>query len=201
MNHQLARPVRGRSSSDENLKLKSPPYRGVPIEVRRQDKMRLASRLVPPPHAAHLPRRLHPALRSRCAPCSCSFLYDYAKKVHKLGTQQRGGGFYRDEIKIKESHSNHRKLDSHATLSHRARDRAADGAPSSRYGHPLTAPVTRVCKSAARRGSRRAGWMAGRPIGLPLLVPLALARAIPASTRSQRPADRAPACRSFGHSC
>jgi integrase len=30
--------------------------------------MRLASRLVPPPHAAHPPRRLHPALRSRCAP-------------------------------------------------------------------------------------------------------------------------------------
>src|SRR5262249_906116 len=47
---------------DENLKLKSPPYRG---EVRRQDKMKLASRLVLPPHAAHAPRRLHP--RSRCA--------------------------------------------------------------------------------------------------------------------------------------
>ena len=42
--------------------------------------MRLASRLVPPPHAAHPPRRLHPALRSRCAPCSRSSLYDCAKK-------------------------------------------------------------------------------------------------------------------------
>ena len=51
-----------------NLKPKSPPYRGSHIEVQRQDKMKLASRLVPPPHAAHPPRRLHPALRWRCAP-------------------------------------------------------------------------------------------------------------------------------------
>src|SRR5262244_229256 len=59
---------------DENLKPKSPPPPGSHIEVRRQDKMRLASRLVPP-HAAHPPRRLHPALRSRCAPCNRSSLY------------------------------------------------------------------------------------------------------------------------------
>ena len=52
------------------------PLPGGHIEVRRQDKMRLASRLVPPPHAAHPPRRLHPALRSRCAPCSRSSLYE-----------------------------------------------------------------------------------------------------------------------------
>src|SRR5262245_2831530 len=46
---------------------KSPlPGGGAIIDVRRQDKMRLASRLVPPPHAAHPPGRLHPALRSRC---------------------------------------------------------------------------------------------------------------------------------------
>src|SRR5262249_24490964 len=57
---------------DENLKPKSPPSRGAHIEVRRQDKMRLASRLVPPPPAAHPPRSLLPALRSRCAPCSRS---------------------------------------------------------------------------------------------------------------------------------
>src|SRR5262245_9047720 len=55
---------------DENLKPKVPPTGGPIIEVRRQDKMRLASRLVPPPHAAHPSRRLHPALRSRCVPCS-----------------------------------------------------------------------------------------------------------------------------------
>ena len=36
--------------------------------------MRLASRPAPPPHAAHPPRRLHPGLRSRCAPCSRSSL-------------------------------------------------------------------------------------------------------------------------------
>src|SRR6516225_2382856 len=60
---------------------RSPPYRGAHLEVRRQDKMRLASWLVLPPHAAHPPWRLHPALRSRCAPCSRSSLYDCAKKV------------------------------------------------------------------------------------------------------------------------
>src|SRR5262249_23572645 len=43
---------------DENLKPKSPPYRGAHIEVWRQDKMRLASWLVLPPHAAH-PDALH----------------------------------------------------------------------------------------------------------------------------------------------
>src|SRR5215467_3910350 len=85
--------------------------------------MRLASRLLLPPHAAHPPRRLHPALRSRCM----RPVYDYAKKTHKLITQPRGGGFYRDEIDIQETHTKHRKLDSQATLSHRARGRAADG--------------------------------------------------------------------------
>src|SRR5215467_3626391 len=71
----------------ENLKPKSPPTGGPIIEVRRQDKMRLASRLVPPPHAAHPPRRLHPALRSQCAPCSrSSSLYDCAKKTYNLVT-------------------------------------------------------------------------------------------------------------------
>src|SRR5262249_43293696 len=54
-----------RNAVRRNSKPKSPPYRGAIIEVRRQDKMRLASRLVPPPHAAHPSRRLHPALRSR----------------------------------------------------------------------------------------------------------------------------------------
>jgi len=34
------------------------------------------------------------------------------KKAYKLVTQPRGSGLYRDEIEIKESHSNHRKLDS-----------------------------------------------------------------------------------------
>src|SRR5262245_47172573 len=47
--------------------------------------MRLASRLVPPPHAAHPPRRLHPALQSRCAPCSRPSLYYCAKKAYRHG--------------------------------------------------------------------------------------------------------------------
>src|SRR5262245_1343297 len=67
-------------------------------------------------------RHLHPALRSRCAPCSrSSSLYDCAK------IQPRGGTFYCDEIDIQETRTKHRKLDSQATLSHRARGRAADG--------------------------------------------------------------------------
>src|SRR5262245_6835918 len=50
---------------DENLKPKSPSYRGAHIEVRRQDKMRLASRLVPPPHAAHPPQTRHTPFAER----------------------------------------------------------------------------------------------------------------------------------------
>jgi len=63
------------------------------IEVRRQDKMRLASRLVPPLHAAHPPRRLHPALRSRCAPCRRSSLYDCTKMEYKLVSAWEQGRF------------------------------------------------------------------------------------------------------------
>src|SRR6516162_7244657 len=37
------------------------------------------------------------------------------------------GQIYRDEIGIQETHTKHRKLDSQATLSHRARGRAPDG--------------------------------------------------------------------------
>src|SRR6516225_418927 len=48
-------------------------------------------------------------------------------KAYKLVTRPRGGTFYPDEIDIQETHTKHRKLDSQATLSHRARNRAADG--------------------------------------------------------------------------
>src|SRR6516162_8626555 len=37
------------------------------------------------------------------------------------------GQIYRDETEIQKTHAKHRKLDSQATLSHRARGRAADG--------------------------------------------------------------------------
>jgi hypothetical protein len=53
----------------------------------RGGKMRLASRLAPPPHAAHPPRRL-PALRSRCAPCSRSSFTDCAKKRVRYLTER-----------------------------------------------------------------------------------------------------------------
>src|SRR5262249_4140510 len=55
--------------------------------------MRLASRLVTPLHAAHPPRRLHPALRSRCAPCRRSSLYDCTKMEYKLVSAWEQGRF------------------------------------------------------------------------------------------------------------
>src|SRR5215471_3464938 len=64
------------------------PPTGGPIEVRRQDKMRLASRLVPPPHAAHPPRLLHPAFERDAlhavAPRLC-------KKTYKLNSPHPAG--------------------------------------------------------------------------------------------------------------
>src|SRR5262249_61859602 len=80
--------------------------------------MRLASRPGPPCRA--------PAPAASILHCSSS-LYDYAKKVYKLVTQPRGGGFYRDEIEIQETHTKHRKLDSQAALPHPTRDRPTDG--------------------------------------------------------------------------
>src|SRR5215467_4038570 len=100
---------------DENLKPKSPPYRGVHYRGSSARQTEACSRL------AHPPRRLHPALRSRCAPCSRPSLYDCAKKVCKLVTRPRGGTFYPDEIDIQETHAKHRKLDSQAALPHPTR--------------------------------------------------------------------------------
>src|SRR5215831_18650951 len=99
--------------------------------------MRLASRLVLPPHAAHPPRRLHPALRSRCAPCSRSSLYDCAINVYKITSKPQGWQLYCDEIEVQKTHSNHRKLDSQATLPHqREIERLMDCARKhGRYGH------------------------------------------------------------------
>jgi len=64
---------------DENLKPKSPPYRGAHIDVRWQDKNEVG--LARAAASCRAPaRRLHPALRSRCAPCSRSSLYDRAAR-------------------------------------------------------------------------------------------------------------------------
>src|SRR6516164_8647204 len=106
---------------DENLKPKSPPYRGVHYRGSAARQNEVGSRL------AHPPRRLHPALPSRCAPCSRSSLYGCAKKVHNLYSRRRAGRVYPHEIDIQETHLKHRKLDSQAAIPHPTRDRAADG--------------------------------------------------------------------------
>src|SRR5262249_33995110 len=54
-------------------------------------------------------------------------LYDCAKKTYNLYSRRRAGKVYPHEIGIQETHTKHRKLDSQATLSHRARGRAPDG--------------------------------------------------------------------------
>src|SRR6516165_1661387 len=96
--------------------------------------MRLASRLVPPPHAAHPSRRLHPALPSRCAPCSRSSPYDCAINVYNIYSRRREGEVYPHEIDIQETHTKHRKLDSQAALPHV--ERLMDCARKhGRYGH------------------------------------------------------------------
>src|SRR5262249_54729648 len=110
----------------------------------------------PPSHAAHPPRRLHPALRSRCM----RPVYDYAKKAYKITSKLQGWELYCDEIEVQKTHSNHRKLDSQATPSLRARGRAADGLRSqvwslraSRRDHD---PGRLSARSAGVRGLRPA---------------------------------------------
>src|SRR6516225_3544916 len=58
---------------------------------------------------------------------SASADVDCAENVLNLVTRRRGGTFYPDETDIQETHPKHRKLDSQATLSHRARGRAPAG--------------------------------------------------------------------------
>src|SRR5262249_12148406 len=52
---------------------------------------------------------------------------DCSIKVYKLNSRQPAGKVYPHEIGIQKTHTKHRKLDSQATLSHRARGRAPDG--------------------------------------------------------------------------
>src|SRR5262244_3435142 len=52
---------------------------------------------------------------------------DCSIKVYKLNSRQPAGKVYPHEIDIQKTHTKHRKLDSQATLSHRARGRAPDG--------------------------------------------------------------------------
>ena len=65
-------------------------------------------------------------------------LYDCAKNAHHLYSKRRAGKVYPHEIGIQKTRTKHRKLDSQATLSHRARNRAADGLRPQAW--PLRAP-------------------------------------------------------------
>src|SRR5262249_49331669 len=97
--------------------------------------MRLASRPAPPFCAPA--SRLHPALRSRCAPCGRSSLYDCAEKAYKLNSRQPAGEVYPHEIEIQGPHSNHRKLEvKRRYLTQREIERLMDYARKhGRYGH------------------------------------------------------------------
>src|SRR6516162_562877 len=101
------------------------PLPGPDIEGRGQDKIRLASRLVLP---------LMP--RTAPAPLFCIAIAMHSMRRSSLSTMQErritytvggAGRVYPYEIDIQETHTNHRKLDSQATLPHATRDRAADG--------------------------------------------------------------------------
>ena len=54
-------------------------------------------------------------------------IFGCARNVYKLNSRQPAGKIYPHEIGIQKTHPKHRKLDSQATLSHRARGRATDG--------------------------------------------------------------------------
>src|SRR6516164_3102283 len=97
------------------------PYRG---SAARQNEVGLAARAAascrapapaPPSCIAITMRSMQPILPLRTV-----------QKI-KLVTRRQGRAFYPDEIEIQGPHSDHRKLDSQATLSHRARGRAPDG--------------------------------------------------------------------------
>src|SRR5215510_8797957 len=84
---------------------------------------------------------------------------DYcAKNVFNLYSRRRAGRVYPHEIDIQETRPKHRKLDSQATLSHRARGRAADGLRPKAW--PLRAsrrdhdPCRLSPRSAGLRGMR-----------------------------------------------
>jgi hypothetical protein len=94
---------------DENLKPKSPPYRGAHIDVRWQDKneVGLAAR------AAMLRARSGASiLHSDHGACGRCSLYDCARNAYKLNSRATAGKVYPHEIGIQETRTNHRKLDS-----------------------------------------------------------------------------------------
>src|SRR5262249_11556417 len=107
------------------------------------------------------------------------------RKAYKLNSRATAGKVYPHETDIQETHTKHRKLDSQATLSHRARGRAPDGLrPKAR---PLWAsrrdhdPRRLSPRSAGVRGLRPA-MAADRTVRGPLAC----------SPRQERDCQRAP---------
>src|SRR5262245_10690288 len=98
---------------DENLNPKSPPYPGGRAHAHLEARAAASCR-APASCIAIATRSMQPLLYC-------------AKNAYNLVTRRREATFYPDEIEIQEAHSKHRKLDSQATLSHRARGRAPDG--------------------------------------------------------------------------
>src|SRR5215831_378841 len=96
--HQIPGMRAGRKFESE----KAPPTGGHPRTP--------ASRLVPPPHAAHARPNV-----SICIAIPMRLmrpLYDCLKKTLKLNSRWLADKVYPHEIDIQETHSNHRKLDS-----------------------------------------------------------------------------------------
>src|SRR5262249_52163295 len=75
---------------------------------------------------SHLPFG-HAVYLRAAEPVTLHWDFDCSIKVYKLNSRQPAGKVYPHEIDIQETHTTHRKLDSQATLSHRARGRAPDG--------------------------------------------------------------------------
>src|SRR5262245_53822249 len=84
---------------------------------------------------------------------------DCAGKAYKLDSRSLAGKVYPHEIGFQETRTNHRKLDSQATLSHRARGRTVDGLRPQAW--PLRAP--RCDDDPGRLPPRPAGLGGLRP--------------------------------------
>src|SRR6516162_9538635 len=166
---------------DENLKPKSPPYRGAHYRgsAARQNEVGLAAR------AAASCRAPVPAPPSCIAIAMRSMQPPPFTTVQERCTRPRGGTFYPDEIDIQETHTKHRKLDSQAALPHPTRDRAPDGLG------PQAWPLR-----ASRRDHDPGGlppWPAGLGGVRPAMAADRALRGPPArSPRQERDSQRAP---------
>src|SRR5262245_33902238 len=111
--------------------------------------------------------------------------FDCSINAYKLNSLATAGKVYPHEIDIQETHTKHRKLDSKAPLSHRARGRAADG---------LRAQVRPLWAS---RRDHDPGRLSPRPAGLGGLRPAMAADrtvrgSLTRSPRQKRDSQRAP---------